>query len=45
MVLACAVDGQADFIVGGDRHLLGLGTYHGVPVLTVREFLERFGDG
>jgi len=39
--LACALDGQADFIVSGDRHLLKLGEYRGIPVLTVREFLNR----
>lgn len=41
MVQACAVDGLADFIVSGDRHLLGLKEYRGNPVLTVHEFLER----
>lgn len=43
MFLACAVDGQADFIVSGDRHLLELRTYRDVPVLTVREFLDWLG--
>ncbi len=43
MFLACAVDGRADFIVSGDRHLLELRTYRGVPVLTVHEFLDRLG--
>jgi predicted nucleic acid-binding protein len=41
MVLACALDGQADLIVSGDRHLLDLGEYQGIPILTAREFLER----
>ncbi len=40
-VLACALDAQADLIVSGDRHLLDLGVYRGVPILTVRDFLER----
>jgi len=41
MVLACAVDAQADVIVSGDHHLLDLGSYRSIPVLTVRQFLER----
>jgi len=28
-VLECAVKGQTDYIVMGDRHLLKLGVYHG----------------
>ncbi len=41
MVLACAVEGQADLIVSGDRHLLALGEYQGIPIVTAREFLGR----
>jgi len=41
MVLACALEGQADVIVSGDRHLLDLGLYQSIPILTVRQFLER----
>ena len=41
MVLACAVEGQADLIVSGDHHLLSVGQYQGIPIVTAREFLER----
>jgi len=41
MVLACAVDAHADVIVSGDRHLLDLGSYRSIPILTVRQFLKR----
>jgi putative PIN family toxin of toxin-antitoxin system len=41
IVLACAVDGQADAIVSGDRHLLEMGEYLGIPVLSVRGFLSE----
>jgi putative PIN family toxin of toxin-antitoxin system len=41
MVLACAVDGQADWIVSGDHHLLELGEYQGISILAIRQFLER----
>lgn len=40
MILACAVDGAADFIVSGDRHLLDRGMYRDIPIVTVRQFLE-----
>jgi hypothetical protein len=45
MVLACAVEAGADVIVSGDRHLLDLGTYQGIRILTVREFLGRLESG
>lgn len=41
MVLAWAVDAGADVIVSGDGHLLELGQYQDIPILTVRDFLER----
>lgn len=37
--LACAVEGSADYIVSGDRHLLQLGEYRGIPILSPRTFL------
>ena len=33
--------GGADAIISGDRALLGLGVYVGVPILTPAEFLAR----
>lgn len=39
-VLACAVAGDADYLVSGDRHLLTLGSYEGITIVTVREFLD-----
>lgn len=41
MVLACAVQAKADLIVSGDRHLLDLGAYRSIPVLTALQELER----
>ena len=49
--LALAVAGGADYLISGDMHLLVLGTYRGVEILTPRRFLEcpdladREGDG
>lgn len=39
--LACALDGQADVIVSGDHHLLDLGVYRDIPIMTARQFLEQ----
>ena len=39
-VLECAVKGSADYIVTGDRHLLKLGSYEAIPIVTVRQFLD-----
>ena len=39
--MACALEGQAECIVTGDPHLLNLGPYHGIAVITPREFLGR----
>jgi putative PIN family toxin of toxin-antitoxin system len=40
-VLACAVDGKADYIVSGDPHLLELKSFRGTRILTPREFVEQ----
>ncbi len=39
-VLECAVQGRADVIVTGDRHLLKLKSFQGISILTVRQFIE-----
>ncbi len=38
--VACARAGQADCIISGDPHLTNLKSYHGIPILTPRQFLE-----
>jgi uncharacterized protein len=42
-VLECAVACRADRIVSGDRHLLKIGAYDGIQILTVRGFLDSAG--
>jgi predicted nucleic acid-binding protein len=42
-VLECAVEGKANIVVSGDRHLRKLRSYAGIPILTVRQFLETAG--
>ena len=39
-VLECAVKGTADYIVTGDRHLLKLGSFGAISIVTVRQFLD-----
>ncbi len=41
-LLALAMDGQAAAIVSGDADLLLLTPFHGIPILTPREFLSQF---
>lgn len=40
--LALAFDGLADFIVSGDKkHLLPIGSYEGIPIISPADFLAR----
>ncbi len=39
-VLACAESAQADFVVSGDAHLLALGSYNGIPIVTPEAFIS-----
>jgi putative PIN family toxin of toxin-antitoxin system len=39
MFLACALEGLGEYIVSGDRHLLEIGSYHDVLVVTPRHFV------
>jgi putative PIN family toxin of toxin-antitoxin system len=41
MFLHCAIAARADYIISGDKHLLSLGEYEGVPIVSVHEFLKR----
>ena len=38
--LELAIDGKADFIISGDRHILALKTYCGISILSVDEGLS-----
>jgi putative PIN family toxin of toxin-antitoxin system len=44
-VLECAVAGEADYIVSGDRHLLKLGSYQGISIVSAREFMDAIEAG
>jgi uncharacterized protein len=43
--IECAVAAEADAIVSGDRHLLALGSFRGIPILTPAAFLEVLAGG
>ena len=45
MFLACAVEGEADCIISGDRHLKALESFEGIPILDPAAFLERVSAG
>jgi putative PIN family toxin of toxin-antitoxin system len=38
MFLACALEGLAEYVVSGDRHVLEIGSYHDVLIVTPRHF-------
>lgn len=44
IVLACALEGEADLIVSGDQHLLSLGNFQGILIMTARALLERLSS-
>jgi hypothetical protein len=41
--LECALDGSADFIISGDKHLLAIKVYKGVEIMRAGEFLLKEG--
>lgn len=43
-VLACALAAEAELIVSGDRHLLGLGVYQNIEIITAAQALERIAE-
>jgi predicted nucleic acid-binding protein len=40
MVIACALQARADYIVTRDKDLLSVGAYQGIRIVTPREFLD-----
>jgi uncharacterized protein len=41
--LACALAGNADYIVSGDKHLLNLGSFQGITILSPTNFVTVHG--
>lgn len=42
-VLACAMSAEVDVIITGDKDLLSLKSFEGIPILNTREALEKLG--
>ena len=42
--LECAVEGQADYIISGDRHLTKLKFFQGIIIIDPAAFLELIGE-
>ena len=40
VIIRTAYDGKADYIVSGDQHLLSLGEFRGIKIVTVDEMLK-----
>lgn len=43
-ILECSVAAEAELIVSGDSHLLNLGSFRGIPIQRVAEFLGSLED-
>jgi putative PIN family toxin of toxin-antitoxin system len=43
--LACAVEGKADLIVSGDRHLKDLKSFRQIPIVDPAKFLQVISKG
>lgn len=43
-ILECAIAADAEVIVSGDSHLLGLGVFRGIPIRRVAAFLASLED-
>jgi hypothetical protein len=43
--IECALHAKAEFVISGDRHLLDVGNYEGIRIVTPAEFLQSREDG
>ena len=43
-VLECAIAAGSEVIVSGDQDLLGLGSFRGMKIVRVSDFLDGFGE-
>ncbi|MBC7120334.1 MAG: putative toxin-antitoxin system toxin component, PIN family [Candidatus Methanosuratus sp.] len=45
VILRTAKDGTAEYIVSGDKHLLSLGEFRGIKIVTANEMLKLLKEG
>lgn len=43
-VIECAMTGEAGYIVSGDRHLLEMGEYKGIPIVRASAFVRMMAE-
>ena len=41
MLLECALEAKADYIISGDEHLLKLKEFKGIKIVSVKDFLDE----
>ncbi|MDQ7824072.1 MAG: putative toxin-antitoxin system toxin component, PIN family [Candidatus Eremiobacteraeota bacterium] len=41
-ILECACEGQTEYIISGDEHLLHLSEFHGIKIMRAPDFLKAF---
>jgi putative PIN family toxin of toxin-antitoxin system len=44
VVLNTAISGKADYIVSGDKHLLKIGNYKEIQIISINEFTQILRD-
>ena len=42
-ILECAVEGEVDYLVSGNKHLLDVKEFQGIKIVTARQILEILG--
>lgn len=42
-ILECAVEGEVDYLVSGNKHLLDVNEFQGIKIVTARQILEILG--
>ncbi|WP_338140453.1 PIN domain-containing protein [Candidatus Methanoperedens sp. BLZ2] len=42
-ILECAVEGEVDYLVSGNKHLLDVKEFRGIKIVTPKQILEILG--
>lgn len=42
IIIACAIEAEADVIISGDQHLLSIESYQGIPIIKAVDFLSHY---
>jgi predicted nucleic acid-binding protein len=42
-ILECAVEGEVDYLVSGNKHLLDVKEFQGIKIVTIKQILEILG--